>query len=153
MTPVKFPDRYHATVIPHIFVQDAPAAIEFYKEAFGAVELFRVAKPDGMIVHSEMTIGRALIMIGDADPPFSDAKTLKGASVGLHVYVNDVDAVVARAIEMGATSLSPISDMFYGARMGMLQDPYGHVWVFLTHTEDVAPEEIERRGRALLAGL
>jgi len=146
------PDRYRYSVIPHVMVDGASAAIEFYSEGFGATELFRVSSPDGLIVHAEITIGGSLVMVGDADGPFQDPRSLGGLSVGLHVYVNDVDALVARAVAAGATLREPVQDMFYGDRMGMVTDPFGHLWVLLTHKEDLPPEEIQRRGEALLAG-
>jgi len=146
------PARYRYSVIPHVMVDGASAAIEFYSEGFGATELFRVSSPDGRIVHAEITIGDSIVMVGDADDPFHDPRSLGGLSVGLHVYVDDVDAQVARAVQAGATLSEPVQDMFYGDRMGMVTDPFGHLWVLLTHEEDLPPAEIKRRGEAVLAG-
>ena len=88
-------------------------------------------------------------MVGDADAPFQDPQSQRGTTVGLHVYTDDVDALVARAIAAGAVAIGEIQNMFYGDRMGMLKDPFSHIWVFLTHQEDVEPDEIKRRGEAL----
>jgi PhnB protein len=149
VTAKKIPDRYQFAVVPHIFINGASGAIKFYKQAFDADELFRVSKPDGKIVHAEIKIGDSAIMVGDADGVFRDPRALSGVSVGLHLYTDDVDALFARALGAGARQIQPVQDMFYGDRMGMLEDPYGHVWVFLTHKEDVAPDEIKRRGEAM----
>jgi PhnB protein len=150
--PHRIPDRYRNAVIPHVMVDGAAAAIAFYAEAFGAEELFRIAQPDGRILHAEIRIGDSLVMVGDADPPFGAPSGSSATTVGLHVYVEDVDGRVARAVEAGANLLQPVQDMFYGDRAGMLQDPYGHVWVFLTHQEELSTGEIQQRGEALLAG-
>ena len=150
MTEKPIPDRYRFSVIPHIFIDGASKAIEFYKAAFGATEIFRVAKPDGKIVHAEIRIGRSVVMVGDAEGAFADPRSLGGVSVGLHVYVDDVDARFARAVSAGATAIQPVQGMFYGDRTGMLRDPFGHIWVLLTHNEDMAPEDIKRHGEAML---
>jgi PhnB protein len=144
-----FPARYQFTVIPHIFIKGASEAVAFYEKAFGATEIFRVSKPNDQIVHAEMSVGHCVFMLGDADTPFHDPHFLKGTCFGLHVYTDDVDASLAWAVAAGAVAMGPIRDMFYGDRMGMLQDPFGHIWVFPTHQEDVEPEEIKRRGEAL----
>jgi uncharacterized glyoxalase superfamily protein PhnB/ketosteroid isomerase-like protein len=145
------PSRYRYSVIPHVMIDGAAAAIEFYAKAFDAVELFRIARPDGRIVHAEITIGDSLVMVGDADAPFKDPRALGGLSVGLHFYVDNVDARLAQAVDAGAVLVQPGQDMFYGDRMGMVTDPFGHLWVLLTHQEDLHPEEIKRRGEAQLA--
>ena len=120
------PDRYRYSVIPHVMVRGAAEAIEFYKKAFGAEETFRVALPDGKIIHSEIQIGESVVMLGDADSPFSDPKATGGSSVGLHVYVKDVNTLFAWAISAGATEIQPLQDMFYGDRTAMLEDPKTH---------------------------
>jgi len=145
MATTSMPARYERSVIPHIMVENAAAAIDFYRRAFDATEIFRLAMPDGRIVHAEITIGDSLIMLGDADPPFRSPVSQDGPTVGLHVYVEDADALLDRAVQAGATVIQPVQDMFYGDRMGMLRDPFGHVWVLLEHVEDLLPEEIERR--------
>jgi PhnB protein len=147
------PDRYRYAAIPHLVVKGAATAIEFYERAFGAVELFRVATPSGHIVHGEIQVGGATLMIGDPGGPdiLRDPKDLGGASAAIHIYVDDVDAVIAKAIESGATEIEAPHDMFYGDRTGVVADPFGHVWVFLTHLEDVEPADIQRRGAELLS--
>lgn len=146
------PDRYRSSVIPHIMVDGAGQAIEFYERAFGARELVRIADADGRILHAEITIGGSLVMLGDADPPFGVPLSLGGSTVGLHVYVPDVDAMVESASAAGAELLQAPSDMFYGDRMAMLKDPFGHIWVLLAHQEDLSLEEIKARGETMLRG-
>jgi PhnB protein len=151
MTTPVVPHRYRYAAIPHVMVEGAAAAIEFYAGAFGAEELFRIAGPDGRVLHAEIAIGGSVVMVGDAGGAFQAPGQIGGSTVGLHVYVTDVDALCARAVEAGAQLLQPPTDMFYGARTVMLKDPFGHLWVFLTHTEDLSVEEIARRGTELLA--
>jgi PhnB protein len=133
-----------------IVVDAAADAIAFYKRALSAVELFRRAASDGTIVHAEIRIGTSVIMVGDAGGPFRAPRSLGGSTVGLHLYVDDVDALFAQAIDAGATAVQDVQDVFYGDRAGMVQDPYGHIWVLLTHQEDLSTEEIERRAAAAL---
>jgi|SRR5699024_1014088 len=151
MTEAKSPSRYRNAVIAHVMIDGAADAIDFYKKAFDAIELFRIASPDGRIIHAEIQIGGSTLMVGDADPPFHDPKTAGGTTVGLHVYVDNVEEMTAQAIQAGAGEIQPAQDMFYGARQSMVEDPFGHVWVLLTHTEDLSPEEIMGRGNRLLA--
>jgi PhnB protein len=127
-------------------VDGAGAAIEFYAEAFGADELFRIARPDGRIVHGEVSIGTTVFMVGDAEPPFLAPTRAGGSTVGLHVWVDDVDLLCDQAVAAGAELLQEPTDMFYGDRTIMLRDPFGHVWVFLTHLENIPVDEIVRRG-------
>jgi PhnB protein len=148
----RIPERYHHAVIPHVMIDGASAAIEFYERAFGATELFRIARPDGRILHAELRIGSSVVMLGDADAPFRAPGALGASTVGLHVYVDDADQRITQAVDAGATLLQPVQDMFYGDRVGILEDPFGHVWVFLTHQEDLTTEQIKQRGEALLAG-
>ncbi|HEX4816232.1 MAG TPA: VOC family protein [Nonomuraea sp.] len=145
------PDRYRYAAIPHLMVDGAAEAIRFYTEAFGGEELFRIADPAGRILHAEVGVKGSTFMIGDADDRFTTPAAAGGSTVGLHVYVDDVDALSDQAVRAGAELLQPPTDMFYGDRSAMLRDPFGHVWVFLTHVEDLPPEEIARRGTALLA--
>ena len=128
---MEIPEQYKYAVIPHIMVDGADKAITFYVAAFGAVESFRLDGDDGRIMHAEISIHGSTLMLGDADAPFSPPGGA-GASVALHVYVPDVDALTAQAMATGAELLSPPTDMFYGARQSMLRDPFGHVWIFLT---------------------
>ncbi|MFC6884532.1 MULTISPECIES: VOC family protein [Actinomadura] len=146
----RIPDRYGYAAIAHVMVDGADAAISFYARAFGAQELFRIAGPDGSIMHAEISIGGSVIMVGDAEAPFQSPARAGGTTVALHVFVEDVDVLYARALDAGAESLQAPADMFYGARQVMIRDPFGHVWAFLTQREDVPPEEIARRGNELL---
>jgi PhnB protein len=144
------PDRYRYAAVPHIMIDGAGAAIDFYAAAFGAEELMRIAHPDGRILHAELRIGASVVMLGDADGIFVSPHTAGGTTVGLHIYVEDVDALHHQAVAAGATSVQPPTDMFYGDRTIMLRDPFGHVWVFLTHLQDLPVHEIAARGAALL---
>lgn len=147
------PARYRSAVVPHIMVADAPAALSFYVRAFGAVEDFRLERPGGGVLHAEIRIGDAVLMLGDgdsdgADPGgdlFTSPAALGGTSVALHVYVPDVDALARTAVAAGAELLQEPQDQFHGDRTAILRDPSGHVWVFLTHREDLSEEELARR--------
>ncbi|MFJ4848644.1 MULTISPECIES: VOC family protein [unclassified Streptomyces] len=148
----EIPDRYRYAVIPHIMVDDAAAAVDFYQRAFGAREDVRVDAPGGGILHAEISIGRSVLMLGDASTEeaegasFTAPTALNGATtVTLHVFVTDVDSLAERAEAAGAVILQPPTDMFHGDRTVVLQDPSGHIWVFLTHVEDVSEEELRRR--------
>ncbi|MBV1852901.1 VOC family protein [Catellatospora tritici] len=146
------PDRYRYAVIPHIMVDDAVAAIDFYGRAFGAREQFRVDAPGGGVLHAEITIGRSVLMLGDVSTAEAEAAAFVaptalggGTSVTLHVFVPDVDSLAERAAAEGAVIVQPPTDMFHGDRTAILKDPSGHLWVFLTHLEDVPEDELRRR--------
>lgn len=148
------PDRYRNAVVPHIYVARAAEAIEFYERAFGAVELFRIAHPDGRILHAELSIHGSVVMLGDPDEKlYGDPRALGRCSAGLHIFVDDNAALLRRAVEAGGQQIQPPTPMFYGANSASLRDPFGHVWVLLTWREDLPPAEMERRGNALLAGM
>jgi len=145
--PVKpIPEGYHS-VTPYLILDDATRALEFYKKAFGAVELLRMPAPGGKIGHAEIKIGDSPIMLADESPEMGhrSARTLGGSPVSLMVYVEDVDARVAQAVAAGAKLVRPVADQFYGDRSGALKDPFGHTWHLSTHKEDVSLEEIARR--------
>lgn len=144
------PDGYHS-VTPYLMIKGASDAIEFYKRAFGASELFRLAAPGGQIGHAEIKIGDSSIMLADPceEGAFRNPRSLGGSSVGLHVYVEDVDGQFAQAVSAGAKVVKPVQDQFYGDRTGTLEDPFGHIWFLATHKEDLAPDEINRRAEAL----
>ena len=151
-TGVEIPDRYRFAVIPHIMVDDARAAIDFYRRAFGAREDFRIDAPGGGVLHAEITVGSSVLMLGDASTQEAEAGAFAspaalggGTSVTLHVFVPDVDALAERAQAAGAEILQPPTDMFHGDRTVILKDPSGHMWVFLTHLEDVSEAELRRR--------
>src|SRR4030095_9130079 len=130
----------------YMTVANASAAIEFYKTAFGAKELFRLAEPSGKIGHAEFQIGNAVIMISDEYPDYNalSPQTLGGTSVKIHLDVTDVDAFADRALHAGAKLVRPIEDQFYGARSGHLADPFGYTWVVATHTKDVPIDELQK---------
>lgn len=130
-----------------IAVSDAAAAIDFYKKAFGAKELYRLIDPqNGKIGHAEVTINGALLMLADEYPEFNKTPdTLGGSPVRLSLMVDDVDAVFKRALDAGAKSVREPADQFYGHRSGCLTDPFGHEWMVGREIEKVSPEEMQRR--------
>lgn len=142
-----------AQLIPYLHVQGAARAIEFYQQAFGATEVLRLSEPDGRIGHAEIRIDGARIMLADEYPEHGirGPRSLGGSSVGLHLTVADVDAVVRQAVAAGAKLAKPVQDEFYGERAGKLEDPFGHVWHVMTRIEEVSREEMQRRYDALLA--
>jgi PhnB protein len=148
------PEGYH-TVTPYLAVDDAVEAIEYYKNAFGATERVRMEAPGGKIGHAELEIGDALVMLSDPLPQFSTRPPteLGGTSVSVFMYVEDVDAVVKRAVDAGATITMEVADQFWGDRFGSVQDPFGHLWSIATHVEDVPPEEMAERAKAAMAAL
>ncbi|MPZ46397.1 MAG: VOC family protein [Betaproteobacteria bacterium] len=139
------PDGMHS-VTPHLVCAGASAAIEFYKKAFGAEELARLPGPDGKLMHALIRIGDSPVMLVDEFPAWDalGPKTLKGSPVTLHLYVDDVDAFVQRAVDAGARVTAPPSDMFWGDRYGKLEDPFGHHWSVATHIRDVSGEELQQ---------
>ena len=147
------PEGYHS-VTPYLSIKGAAAAIDYYKEVFGATELFRMPGPEGKIGHAEIKIGNSPIMLADEYPDieFVSPQTLGGTPVGLMIYVDDVDTMFKQAISRGAKEVKPLQNQFYGDRSGTLKDPFGHVWTIATHVENVAPEEIERRAAAAHGG-
>jgi PhnB protein len=148
------PAGYH-TVTPYLTLGDATAAIEFYKDAFGATERVRMEAPDGKIGHAELEIGDSLVMLADAMPQSTtrSPRELGGTSAGVFLYVADVDAVVQQAAKAGATITQEVTDMFWGDRFGSLTDPYGHVWSVATHVEDLTPAEIAERAKHAMGAM
>ena len=149
MTVKPIPDGYH-TATPYLIIKDAARAIEFYKQAFGAVEVLRLAGPDGKIGHAEIKIGNSPIMLADEFPEmgYRGPQALGGTPVSLLLYVEDVDVRFRQALAAGAKETRPVKDQFYGDRSGTLMDPFGHVWTLATHKEDVSLEEVTRRAEA-----
>ena len=149
--PVKpIPDGYHA-ITPYLIISGAAAAIDFYKRAFGATEVLRMPDPSGQkIGHAELKIGDASFMLADEYPDMGHRSptSLGGTPVSLLVYVENVDQVVAQALAAGAKELRPVADQFYGDRVGMVADPFGHVWSIATHVEDVPSDELLLRAAA-----
>ena len=153
MSAVKpIPEGYH-NVTPYLFVRSAANAIDFYKSVFAATEIMRMAGPNGKIMHAELKIGDSIVMLADENPQTGvmSPQTIGGFSVGLHVYVENVDAVIQKAVESGAKLLRPIKNQFYGDRSGSLLDPVGHMWSVATHVEDVSPEEMRKRMTAAMS--
>lgn len=140
------PAGYH-TLTPYLGFKSASRAIEFYIRAFGAVENFRLTEPGGKIGHAEIRIGDSYLMLADEYPDFGhlSAQTLGGSPVKLHMYVEDVDALVRRAVDAGATLLRPVKDEFHGNRGGVLADPFGYHWMVTTQIEELSPQEMQRR--------
>ena len=132
------------TLTPHLVCRGAAEAIAFYVKAFGAVELARLPGPDGRLMHGMVRIGDSPLMLFDEYPEQGclGPQSLKGSPVIIHLYVTDVDAAVARAVEAGARVTLPVADMFWGDRYGQLEDPFGHCWSVATHIRDASPEEI-----------
>ncbi|MES2217179.1 MAG: VOC family protein [Pseudomonadota bacterium] len=143
----------YTTVTPYLVMQNAAEALEFYKKAFNAVENFRMPMPNGNIGHAELKIGNSMVMMADECPEMSfyGPKKFGGSPVSLHLYVDNVDEWFKRAITAGGKEIKPVADQFYGDRMGMLQDPFGHMWTLSTHVEDLTMEEITKRKDAMFS--
>jgi PhnB protein len=148
---VKPPDRYRNAIVPHIYIDGASDGITFYKRAFGAMELFRIAHPDGRILHAEISICGSVIMIGDPDDRlYGEPRALGRCTASLHIFLDDNAALLRRAVEAGAEEIQPPADLPYGANSASLRDPFGHVWVLLSWKHDLDLAEMERIGNALL---
>jgi PhnB protein len=151
MATKPIPDGYR-TATPYLIVKGAAEAIEFYKRAFGATELLRMADPKGRVGHAEIRIGDSVIMLADEYPEMGHRgpRSLGGSSVSILLYLEDVDTVFERALKAGARAQRPVQNQFYGDRSGTLEDPFGHVWTIATHVEDVPEEELKRRAEAVM---
>lgn len=154
MATKPIPEGYH-TVSPYLAVDDAARAIEYYTKAFGAQEVVRMEAPGGRIGHAELELGDSRIMLSDPFPQASTRppKQLGGTSVSVMLYVEDVDALMKRAVDSGATVTMEAADQFWGDRFGVVTDPFGHVWSLATHVEDVPPEEMAERAKAAMAAM
>jgi uncharacterized glyoxalase superfamily protein PhnB len=139
------PEGMH-TVTPHLICAGAGEAIEFYKNAFDAVELSRMPGPDGKVMHASIRIGDSVIMLNDEMPQWGSfgPKHLKGSPVTIHLYVKNADSVFDQAVRAGAKATMAVADMFWGDRYGKVEDPFGHHWSIGTHVRDVTPEEMQK---------
>jgi PhnB protein len=148
------PARNELKLTPYIIVRNAARAIQFYVDAFGAVENYRLTEPSGKIGHADLRIGDGQLMLADEYPDWGalSPATVGGTPVSLHLYVVDVDAVAKRATDLGATVLRQPKDEFFGDRSAMIVDPFGHRWHLATHKEDVAPTEMQKRWSQMLGG-
>lgn len=144
----------HQTATAYLVVRNAPAALDFYQRAFGATELFRLTEPSGKIGHAEMMIGTSHVFLADEYPDFGalSPPSIGGSPVSMHLYVDQVDESVARAVAAGATILRPVETMFYGDRTGLITDPFGHKWHLASRIEEVSSEEMQRRWSAAMGG-
>jgi len=143
------PEGYH-TVTPYLILNEASEAVAFYKRALGASEVLRMDDPSGKIHHAEISIGGSRIMLADEHPDIQalSPKTIGGSPVSIHLYVEDVDGAVERAVASGAKLIRPVTDQFYGDRVGGIEDPFGYRWFIATHKEDLTMDEIRRRAAA-----
>jgi PhnB protein len=140
---------------PYLLIDGAAQAIEWYEKALGARERYRLAMPDHKIAHAELELGDSVLMLCDPLPQFEGRPPteLGSTSVQVFMYVEDVDAAVKRAVDAGATRGTEVTDQFWGDRLGTIADPFGHVWVLATRTENLTPEEIMERARAAAAAM
>jgi PhnB protein len=154
MSVKPIPDGYHSAQ-PYLAVDDAAKAIDWYKQAFGATERFRMDGPGGTVGHAELEIGDSVLMLSDPFPQASTKppKELGGTSSSVMLYVEDVDATVKQALDAGATMTMEVSDQFWGDRFGSITDPFGHSWSIATHVEDVSPEEMEKRSAEFMSAM
>jgi uncharacterized glyoxalase superfamily protein PhnB len=134
-------------LFPYLRIKNAGAAIEFYKQAFGVTEKFRLTEPSGRIGHCELVFGGMTLMLSEEYPElgFLGPQSIGGTSISLHLHVDDADAAIERALAAGATLVRPASDAFYGERSGTVRDPFGHEWMLGHNIEDVTPAEMQRR--------
>jgi len=146
------PEGYEG-VTPYLICKNAEAAIDFYKKAFGATELFRIGEP-GMVGHAELKIGNAIIMLADEHPEMGalSPETVGGTPVTLMIYVEDVDDFAGKAIAEGLKVTQPVKDQFYGDRSGQFEDPFGHKWSFATHIADISPDELNQKAKEMYGG-
>lgn len=146
------PEGTH-TITAHLSAHDAHKAIEFYQKAFGAKVLFVHDTPDGKVMHATLQVGDSKFMLADEFPGMGPraAQSLGGSPVVLNIYVDDVDTLFNQAVAAGATVTMPLANQFWGDRYGQISDPFGHSWALGSHVEDVAPEEMARRAKAIFA--
>ena len=151
MSVKPIPDGQHS-ITAYLAIENAAQAIEFYKNAFGATEMFRLDAPGGRVGHAELKIGDSSLMLGSPCPEGPLQQNSQASSpVGLHLYVEDVDSVYQQALAAGGTQVDAVKDQFYGDRSGTLRDPFGNLWFVATHKEDLSPEEIHRRAQEMFS--
>ena len=146
----RVPQHMH-TITPHLVLNGANDAIEFYQKAFGAVEHYRMPMPDGKLMHSEIQIGNSVFFMNDEMMGAKSPQSLGGSPVVIHLQVEDVDGLWNQAVAAGCQVAMPLADMFWGDRYGMLIDPFGHTWSMASHIEDVPPEEMGKRAEAAMS--
>jgi PhnB protein len=153
MANIKTVPEGYRSLTPFLFIKGAAAAIEFYKNVFGATERMRMPGPEGRVMHAELQIGDSILMLADESPQMGalSPQTIGGSGSLISVYVADVDAAVAKAVAGGAKIVRPVKEQFYGDRTGGIIDPYGHIWSVATHVEDVSPEEMRKRAAAAMS--
>jgi PhnB protein len=147
------PEGFHR-VTPMFIFKDARKAIEFYKRAFGAVERYTFPGPDGKgVMHAELLIGDSIIMMGEENPQqlCKSAETTGCSPVSFYLYLENVDEAFRKALEAGAETRMPVEDMFWGDRVGTVQDPFGYTWMLATHSKDLTPQEIQEGAQAAFA--
>ena len=149
--PVKAIPEHSTGATPYLRIKGGVAALDYYRQAFGAVESFRLPMPDGSLGHAEIAIGAARVMLSDEFPAMNiyGPKHWGGTSVAIQIYVADVDAFVAQAAAIGGTIMRPPTNEFYGDRAAIFEDPFGHVWFFNTHVEDVSHADMQSRMAAM----
>ena len=152
MSTKSVPDGYRAT--PYLICRDASSAIEWYRKAFGASEQIRLADPSGKVMHAEIRIGPSPIMLADEFPDmgYKSPESIGGTAVSILLYVDDVDKIFSQAVAAGANETTAVSDQFDGDRRGTLTDPYGHIWLLATKTEDVSFAEMQTRFQKMMKG-
>ena len=148
------PDGFHTTT-PSLVVSNSKEAIEFYKKAFDANEIYQMPTPDGKVMHAMIQIGDSFVMMSDEFPSMGckSPASIGGTAVTLHLYVEDADKIFNQAVEAGAKITMPIMDAFWGDRFGTVIDPYGHSWAIATHQKDVSPEEMKKAGEEYFANM
>jgi|SRR5690606_39206069 len=138
------PEGYH-TLTPYLVIKGAAKAIDYYTAVFGAKELFRMPSSDGKIMHAELQIGSSRVMLADEMGEWKGPDSLQGSPVSMMIYVEDVDQVFERAVKAGASTIRPVENQFWGDRMGVLKDPFGHIWSVATQVEKVSETEMQNR--------
>ena len=152
MTVSSIPGGFHS-ITPYLIVDDAAAAIDFYKTALDAIETMRLPGPDNSVMHAEIKIGDSIVMLADEclERNIRSPKSIGDSPVGLMVYVDDVDAKFQQALSAGGKETKPLEDQFYGDQSGTFKDPFGHQWTMATHIEDVSNDEIQRRLKEMMS--